>query len=527
MITQWTSWPSLVTHLYSLAMLPTLRDLIRSLGADLAPVVPAGVPAADVPAVEVTAVHVSELADPTAFLDGGELLLTTGLGFQRSAAGEPPSVLWFSAYVQRLVSRGVAALAVGLGPVHAAIPEGLIDAAAKAGLPLLVVPPPTPFLAISRRYWSMVAASGQRELAEMLSAHRSLVAASLGTSPESGVLRRLAGVTGGWAAMLQGDGAVRAVWPKERRAAARDLQGAVRRLHAVGSATSVSLPVGADDVVVQPIGEERRLLGYLAVGHARPLPRQAQQLAMTAVALLTLVSAHAGRLRLAARGSEAIVLDLLRSGEAGAARRVATFLGLDLPDRARVALVSGGADPGEVTDELLLRLEGPPGTADRVLLAGTLGADCALLLADVPGCADWLASLIKPSPGARAALAAPAGLDRAAEAFRRADAALADAAAGTVADLGRADAAAPLDTPDLRAWAEWRLSPVADAPGLAATVAAVLRARSEQEAARLLGVHRHTIRGRIARAESLLGVSLDDPDTRAELWLALRLTGRG
>ena len=39
-------------------------------------------------------------------------------------------------------------------------------------------------------------------------------------------------------------------------------------------------------------------------------------------------------------------------------------------------------------------------------------------------------------------------------------------------------------------------------------------------------MHRHTVRNRVARAESLLALTLDEPDTRAELWLALRLTGR-
>ena len=32
-------------------------------------------------------VHVSELADPTPFLEGGELLLTTGLALRRTHAG--------------------------------------------------------------------------------------------------------------------------------------------------------------------------------------------------------------------------------------------------------------------------------------------------------------------------------------------------------------------------------------------------------------------------------------------------------
>lgn len=38
-----------------------------------------------------------------------------------------------------------------------------------------------------------------------------------------------------------------------------------------------------------------------------------------------------------------------------------------------------------------------------------------------------------------------------------------------------------------------------------------------------LGVHRHTLRTRIATAASLLQRDLDDPDTRAELWAALRI----
>ncbi|MCA0378877.1 MAG: PucR family transcriptional regulator ligand-binding domain-containing protein [Actinobacteria bacterium] len=42
-------------------------------------------------------------------------------------------------------------------------------------------------------------------------------------------------------------------------------------------------------------------------------------------------------------------------------------------------------------------------------------------------------------------------------------------------------------------------------------------------AATALGVHRHTLRTRVSTAESLLQRDLDDPDTRAELWAALRI----
>ena len=106
---------------------PTLRELCRALGDDLAPVVPA-----DVPAVEVSAVHVSELVDPTQYLDGGELLLTTGLEFRTSPQ-------WMRGYVRRISDAGVAGLALGLGPVHTQIPRALVRAADSIGLPLLAV----------------------------------------------------------------------------------------------------------------------------------------------------------------------------------------------------------------------------------------------------------------------------------------------------------------------------------------------------------------------------------------------------
>lgn len=42
-------------------------------------------------------------------------------------------------------------------------------------------------------------------------------------------------------------------------------------------------------------------------------------------------------------------------------------------------------------------------------------------------------------------------------------------------------------------------------------------------AAAELGIHRHTLRTRVGTAASLLGRDLDDPDTRAELWAAMKI----
>ncbi|MDF2554759.1 MAG: putR, partial [Microbacterium sp.] len=45
---------------------------------------------------------------------------------------------------------------------------------------------------------------------------------------------------------------------------------------------------------------------------------------------------------------------------------------------------------------------------------------------------------------------------------------------------------------------------------------------SHEAAARALGVHRHTVRARLALVEQVLGRDLASFATRAELWLALQ-----
>jgi hypothetical protein len=72
------------------------------------------------------------------------------------------------------------------------------------------------------------------------------------------------------------------------------------------------------------------------------------------------------------------------------------------------------------------------------------------------------------------------------------------------------------------------LKPLLDSPVLVRTLLAVLDGGgSMSEAAAALDVHRNTVSSRMARIESLLGVSLADPDTRLGLHLACRSLVRG
>jgi purine catabolism regulator len=80
-----------------------------------------------------------------------------------------------------------------------------------------------------------------------------------------------------------------------------------------------------------------------------------------------------------------------------------------------------------------------------------------------------------------------------------------------------------------RAWAESYLRPfsaVDEGAELKTTLRAWLAHHGQVDAtAQDLGIHRHTVRHRLRRAEAALGASLDDPSVRADLWFALRSLG--
>jgi purine catabolism regulator len=93
-------------------------------------------------------VHSSELLDPTPWLRGGELLLTTGLQLQ----GAKPQ----REFVERLAEREIAGLGFGTGFVHKKLPAALLNTARKLGFPLFEVPYELPFIAITERVFAQL-----------------------------------------------------------------------------------------------------------------------------------------------------------------------------------------------------------------------------------------------------------------------------------------------------------------------------------------------------------------------------------
>ncbi|MFE3761071.1 helix-turn-helix domain-containing protein [Streptomyces sp. NPDC059104] len=178
---------------------------------------------------DVYGVHASEMADPSPYLLGGELLLTAGAGLAGAAApgtaapgtgeagtgvapggadpGDPGAPGGAAPadpaeYVARLVRAGVGAVGFGVTPVHETVPPALVEACERYGLPLVEVPPGTPFTAVGRAVWRLMAEARTRELRRVTEAQQSLASAAARPHPVAAVLSRLAASLNGWAALL-------------------------------------------------------------------------------------------------------------------------------------------------------------------------------------------------------------------------------------------------------------------------------------------------------------------------------------
>jgi hypothetical protein len=91
-------------------------------------------------------VHITELVDPTPWLKGGELLLSTGIQLDGSKTQHE--------LIDRLVEHDIAGLGFGTGFAHKKIPLALVNAARKHEFPVFEVPYELPFIAITERVFA-------------------------------------------------------------------------------------------------------------------------------------------------------------------------------------------------------------------------------------------------------------------------------------------------------------------------------------------------------------------------------------
>ncbi|MBU9762626.1 PucR family transcriptional regulator [Mycobacterium sp. TNTM28] len=462
------------------------------------------------PEAAVRWVATSELADPTPYLEGGEVLLTTGLD-----TGRRPDE--WDGYLARLAAAGVAAVGFGVGLTHADVPAALAEACRRHQVNLFVVPRRTTFVAISRHVAHLLEEQESVAARAALTTQRALISAAAKPGPVDAVVTALAAALDGSACLLNPDGRVltgpvgagRAEFPLD------EVLTDVRRLrsHGLRSAAAQSKP--AQSVSVHPIGLRGRPSAYLAAVTPAQTSEAQRQAITTAVALLGLIDEQDRSRASTRRHLHDRALELLAESDSRTAQLVLEIdqPATELPKRIRFLRAMGDEPTVENAAAALER---------RGVLAGVLAGELCVVteparaaataaqLAD-DGLLVGIGNSVLPTDGATG--------------YRTAGLALAQATAvsGAVAwDRVVDDGPLGLIDPDkVAAFAEYWLG------GLDSEQLETLRCFLRHHGSRLkvaeeLGLHRNTVRNRLAAIEALLPGKLDDPQARVSAWIALQ-----
>ncbi|KAD4060237.1 PucR family transcriptional regulator [Arthrobacter yangruifuii] len=116
-------------------------------------------------------VAVTELEDPAPFLGGGEVVLTTGLRHRSTAAQRR--------FVESVKRAGALGIGFGTGLSHDTVPVPLLAEADRLGVPVFEVPYSTPFMALGKLVADSLSADHLTQLHQLLSAHQVLAEALL------------------------------------------------------------------------------------------------------------------------------------------------------------------------------------------------------------------------------------------------------------------------------------------------------------------------------------------------------------
>jgi PucR family transcriptional regulator, purine catabolism regulatory protein len=468
----------------------TVRDIAAMPGLGLETV--AGSDGLDNP---VSWLHVSELEDPTQFLEGGEFLLTTGLGVGELATTQ-------RAYVRRLAEHGLAGLGFGVGFGFAETPGGLVAEADRLSFPVVSVPYEVPFVAISKAAVTHLANEQLEQLERALAVHERLADAVLEGRGVEALLAVVCDHLDCSLALVDENGRVVA----ERHARRR-----------LPFDEALELPVVAHE-------EMAKLKATRANGAFGEYDRLVLHHGQTALAfeLSRRRAVSAAELRLA--GDLLDDLEEERLDDREAARRMAAF-GLE-SDREYAALLAVPRDKSSserLREEVAKELD-----SQRVRYLSTAHPDRAAFLVEASEEGAILAlarRIVDVESQARVGVGRPARGRALGRSLLEARAAL-DASVGDVAsyqDLGSLELLLTLPDAALEAFVDRVLGPAAGNGWLVESLTALLDAGCRwSDAAERLGVHRHTLRYRMDRLREQTGRHPDDPNQRMELWLAVK-----
>ena len=502
-------------------------------------------------------VHITEVPDPTRWLKGGELLLTTGYGF---AGDEQQQV----DLLKVLIDHNISGLGFGTGFSFDKVPPALVRVAEEYGFPLFEVPYHVPFIAITEAVASKIVNEQYSLLQRSLAVHEKLTKIVLEEKGLEAILSTLSALVGCSAVLFDFHGVVLCEASYRRRLGGElvaDLWARISDRRADRQNFALTITGVASGVQVYPVVASHRIGAFLAVvkdsGDFSEYDRIILHnvVTVTALELVKKKAVAETEKRLAGDFFDELIASDLYEEEI--ARRLA-FFGLDPRSPHLIMLLdidAAGDDDGEpreaqaqdvrerlhwAVDEFMARRDVlfisasradsvvilvQPGKADGsdvISLAGELQANVAQLLPEVSvslgigrphrQLIDLRQSYYEASYAIKI---------RTLKGERRVIA--------SFDDLGSYGLLLGLqDTLSLQVFYDSVLGKLQEydeqsSSDLVKSLSCFLEANGHWgDAAEKLYVHRHTLRYRMKRVEEITGRDLDQSQDRMEFWLALK-----
>jgi purine catabolism regulator len=487
-------------------------------------------------------VHTSELQDPTPWLSGGELLLTTGMDLAAPADQE--------AYVRRLAGAELAGLGFGIGFGFDTIPAAVLEVAEELGFPVLEVPFPVPFIAIAEAVSVRIAEDRLKDAQLSIEVHERLAhLVSEGAGPAE-LLDEVIALAGGWACLfdLRGDVLARA---RSRDVDPPDPDGVWARLpsallDATGPTSSAERGPDGSQVALAVVSGKRHE-GVLVYGKPGRLEARERMVVHHSVSVLGLLLASRRAVLDAERKIAADILGEAFTGRLAGAdlQRRIELIGFEPASQVTALVVEGPhiAD-AQALDEIAWSIESQLGAHSRPARTAVMGERIVALIShdDPDELGNALVDELERSQGAvrgataggfRVGVGQTVEIEHVRQSYLSAVFALratrSETALASPRELGSYGFLLGAQSrPVLEGFVRSVLGPLLDrdrarSSELVASVRAFIHAGGRWEpGAEELGVHRHTLRYRVRQAEELLDRDLASAEDRLEIWLALK-----